>query len=375
MIQSSPMENQENHSDNYSSIKLARGGVGLAGPTPERSKGKGARVRSPDSMSGRGELQGENRRFSHQLDFAVGGQALIEGVMIRAPHWVTVAVRKPNGKIILKKEPFTSLTKRVKILGIPILRGIIQIIETMALGMRALNFSAEVSLDDGAEAATDKEKKSRLQKIFSVASFIFSIIFSLALAIFLFKFVPLWITEQLRTVWPALQKSAIFFNLIDGLLRIAIFFLYILILSIFKSIRRVFEYHGAEHKSVFAYEKGRPLTPEYVKKESPRHPRCGTSFIIIVLIVSILLLSLVPRHPDFFINFFRRLSIIPLIMGVGYEVLKWTAKFQQHFLVKFLTYPGIFTQYITTKEPDEKQIEVALAAIKAAVELEKSGAS
>lgn len=313
--------------------------------------------------------------MENKIDFAVGGQALIEGVMIRAPSWITIAVRKPNGEITLKKEPFTSLTKRVKILGIPILRGMIQIIETMALGMRALNFSAEISLDEEPEETSGKKEKSRAQKILNIASFILSIIFSVALAIFLFKFVPLWITEQLRIVWPALQKSVILFNLIDGLLRITIFFLYIFILSRFKTIQRVFEYHGAEHKSVFAYEKGHPLTLEYVKKESPRHPRCGTSFIIIVLIVSILLLSLVPRHPDFFINFFRRLSIIPLIMGVGYEVLKWTAKFQKHFLVKFLTYPGIFTQYITTKEPDEKQIEVALAAIKAAVELEKNQGS
>lgn len=309
--------------------------------------------------------------MKNQIDFAVGGQALIEGVMIRAPHWVTVAVRKPDGKIILKKDPFTSLTKRVKILGIPVLRGIVNVIETIALGMRSLNFSAEISLEDGAEADAEKKEQGKLQKLLNIASFIFSIIFSLALAVFLFKFVPLWITEQLRTIWPALQKSAILFNLIDGLLRIAIFFLYILILSLFKSIRRVFEYHGAEHKSVFTYEKGHPLTADYVKKESPRHPRCGTSFIIIVLIVSILLLSLVPRHPDFFINFIRRLSIIPLIMGVGYEVLKWTAKFQNHPFVKLLTYPGILTQYITTKEPDEKQIEVALAAIKEAVELEK----
>jgi uncharacterized protein YqhQ len=353
-----------------------RASRGSCGPHDERSKERGASAGEP--------TLGENVVFPQKIDFAVGGQALIEGVMIRAPSWITIAVRKPNGEIILKKEPFTSLTKRVKIFGAPILRGIIQIIETMALGMRALNFSAEISLDEEPEVLSNEsfvkqtptlrlglKEKSRTQKMLAVASFIFSIIFSIALAIFLFKFVPLWITEQLRTVWPALQKSVIFFNLIDGLLRITIFFLYIFILSRFKTIRRVFEYHGAEHKSVFAYEKGHPLTPEYVKKESPRHPRCGTSFIIIVLIVSILLLSLVPRHPDFFINFFRRLSIIPLIMGVGYEVLKWTAKRQHHPIMKFLTYPGILTQYITTKEPDEKQIEVALAAIKAAVELEK----
>lgn len=306
-----------------------------------------------------------------KIDFAVGGQALIEGVMIRAPHWVTIAVRKPNGTIIHKNERFISLTKKVKIFGTPIIRGIVNLIETMVLGMRALNFSAEISLEEDDEKESGKEK-SRSQKIFSIASFALSIIFSITLAIFLFKFIPLWLTEQLTKIWEGLADARLLFNLIDGLIRITIFFLYIFILSRFKTFQRIFEYHGAEHKSIFAYEKGHILAPEHVKPESPRHPRCGTSFIIIVLIVSILLLSLIPRHEDFILNFFRRLSIIPLIMGVGYEVLKWTAKFQMHPFVKFLTYPGILTQYMTTKEPDEKQIEVALAALKTAVELEKS---
>lgn len=307
-----------------------------------------------------------------KIDFAVGGQALIEGVMIRAPHWVTMAVRKPNGQIVIQGEAYISLTKRVKILGIPVLRGIVQLIETIALGMRALNFSAEISLEDKSAEKAKNAATKKTSKILSAVSFAASILFSIGLAILLFKFVPLWLTEQLRKIWPALVNSVILFNIVDGLIRIAIFFLYIFILSLFKTFQRVFEYHGAEHKSIFAYEKGHTLTPTHVKPESPRHPRCGTSFIIIVLIVSILILSLVPRHEDFILNFFRRLSIIPLIMGVGYEVLKWTAKFQTHPFVKFLTYPGILTQYITTKEPDAKQIEVALAALKKAVELEKN---
>lgn len=307
--------------------------------------------------------------MKNKIDFAVGGQALIEGVMIRAPHWVTIAVRKPNGAIIHQNERFISLTKKVKIFGIPVIRGIVNLIETMVLGMRALNFSAEISLE---EESAEKNAPKEISKILSIVSFAASIIFSIALAIFLFKFIPLWLTEQLTKIWKELAETRLLFNLIDGLIRIAIFFLYIFILSRFKTFQRIFEYHGAEHKSIFAYEKGHTLTPEHVKPESPRHPRCGTSFIIIILIVSILLLSLVPRHEDFILNFFRRLSIIPLIMGVGYEVLKWTAKFQTHPFVKLLTYPGIFTQYITTKEPDEKQIEVALAALKKAVELERN---
>lgn len=308
--------------------------------------------------------------MENKHDFAIGGQALIEGVMMRSPSYVSIAVRRADGGIALKHQKYISLAKRVRLLGLPIVRGIITLIETIILGMRALNFSAEVSLS----VPDDPEKKvhgeSWLDRLAMTASFTFSIIFSIALAIFLFKFVPLYLTEELRKIFPLLEKYTVLFNLTDGLIRISIFFLYIFLLSLFPSFQRVFQYHGAEHKSIFTYEKGHSLTPEHVKPESPRHPRCGTSFIIIVLIVSIIVLSLVPRHPDFFLNFLRRLSVIPVIMGAGYEILKWTAKRQNHPIMKFLTYPGIFTQYITTKEPDEKQIEVAIAALKQAVELE-----
>lgn len=306
--------------------------------------------------------------MEHRIDFAVGGQALIEGVMIRSPSWVTAAVRKPDNSIAVKKEKYVSLAKRVKILGIPVVRGMVMLIETMILGMKALNFSAEQALDEEPE----EPSASRAKIIVKALSFATSIVISIALAIFLFKFVPLYITEYLRTVWGALQQSAVLFNLTDGLIRIAIFFLYIGILAQFQTFRRVFQYHGAEHKTIFAYEKGKILSPEHVEPESPRHPRCGTSFLIIVLIVSILILTLVPRHPVFWISFLRRLAVLPLIMGTGYEILKWTAKFQSHPVVRFLTLPGLATQYITTREPDEKQMEVAIAALNEALACEKN---
>ncbi len=305
------------------------------------------------------------------IDFAVGGQAVIEGVMIRSPKFVTVAVRKKDGSIKLREEPFRSLTAKFRLLKLPILRGMVNLIEMMVFGMKALNFSAEEYADDE-ETPQEKEKKQGATKPrwFTVVTFTFSLVISFALAIFLFKFIPLAITTFLQKIFPAIAEYTLLFNLIDGLLRITIFFLYIFILSLFKTFQRIFEYHGAEHKSIFAYEKGKNLTVEHIAPESPRHPRCGTSFIVIVLIISIILLSFVPKHPVFYIHFLRRLAIIPLIAGVAYEVLKWTAKHRNHWAVAILTYPGILTQYITTKEPDEKQIEVAVAALKRALELE-----
>lgn len=300
-----------------------------------------------------------------KVELSMGGQALIEGVLIRSPHCVSVAVRKPDGIIIKKSEKFESISKRIKVLSWPILRGIVNLIEMMMVGIRALDYSAQHALDTGKE----EEKLSRTA---STISLIFSIIISLAIAIFFFKFIPLFLTEQLRKIFPILADYAIVFNLVDGLIRIGIFFLYIFVLSLIPSFRRIFEYHGAEHKSIFAHEKGHELTPEIIQKESPRHPRCGTSFIIIVLIISILILSFVPRHPIFWINLIQRIAILPLIAGVAYEILKFTAKYEKNIFVRMLTYPGIFTQYITTKEPDNSQVEVAIAAVQGALEYEKT---
>lgn len=296
----------------------------------------------------------------------LGGQAVIEGVMIKSPSFIATAVRNPKGEIVVKKEPFKSLSARIKFLGLPILRGVINLFEMIAIGMKALDFSVNIAVEE-----QPNDKKTKFQKILSIISFTLSIIISLAFALFLFKFVPLFITEKLAQVFPRLKNSVMLFNLTDGLLRIFIFLLYIFLLSIIPYFRRVFEYHGAEHKAIFAFEKDLPLTAENVKMQSPRHPRCGTSFLIFVLIISILMFSLVPRHPIFIINFLRRIAMIPLIAGVGYEILKWSAKFEKNPLVKLLTYPGVLTQYITTKEPDEKEIEVAVRAVGEATGLKK----
>lgn len=305
-----------------------------------------------------------------KIDFAIGGQALIEGVMMRSPNFVSIAVRKPDGSIAMKQDPFQSLSKKIKIFKLPFLRGILNLFEMLIIGMRSMNFSVQVSIED--ETETDEKEKTGVKKFFEGLSFVISIIAALAFALFLFKFLPLFITSQLEKIYPALKKHYLYFNIVDGVIRISIFFLYIALLSIFKSFRRVFEYHGAEHKAVFTYEKGHALTIENVKKESPRHPRCGTSFIIIVFVIAIFLFTLLPRHPNFWANLGLRLFIIPIIASIGYEILKWSAKHQHRWFFRFISAPGILTQKITTKEPDEKQIEIAIEALNGALELEKN---
>lgn len=305
--------------------------------------------------------------MNDKMDLAVGGQALIEGILMKSPNWVVIAVRKPDGSIKVKKEPFKSLTKKIKILGLPILRGVVMLIETMIIGTRALNFSANEALGEDLPA---EEKDGKWQKLFTSAAFATSILISIFLAIFLFKFIPLYLTEQLRKIFPQIANSTILFNAMDGTIRIIVFLSYIFIISCFKSFRRVFEFHGAEHKSIFTYEKGLGLNVENARGMSPYHPRCGTSFIVFALIISIIILSFVPRHPVFYLNLLRRLAVIPLIMGIGYEVLKYTAKHMNNKFVRAMTYLGLLTQYITAKQPDDKQLEVALIALKTTLELE-----
>lgn len=304
------------------------------------------------------------------MDFAVGGQAVIEGVMMKSPSFVTVAVRKKNGAIKLHKFEFKSLTKRFRILSLPILRGIINLFEMLGIGMRALNFSANEFADDGVDEkakAPQNEKKS----LFDVLTMIFSLILSLFLAVFLFKFIPLSITEWLRKTYPFIAAYYFVFNLIDGIIRIAIFILYIFALSLFKDFRRIFSYHGAEHKSIFTYEKNLLLTVQNSKDQIRFHPRCGTSFILIILLISIVIYTFVPRNPIFWVNLAQRIAIVPLIAGAGYEILKWSAKRTGNPLIKFFVAPGLFSQRLTTKEPDERQLEVALRALEYAVELER----
>jgi uncharacterized protein YqhQ len=303
-----------------------------------------------------------------KIDFAVGGQAVIEGVMMRSPNHITVAVRKESGRIKVKEEFYQSICMRVKALGIPFLRGIINLFEMMVIGTKMLNFSANELIDE--EDKTEKEMTAK-EKIIMGASFVFSIIFALALGLFLFKFLPLWITTYLSSKFEYINNHYIIFNLIDGILKTSFFIIYIGLLGLLPDLKRVFEYHGAEHKSIYTYENNLELTPDNAAKQSRFHPRCGTSFILIVFLISILVYTFVPRQEPFMLNFFVRLLFLPVIAGISYEFLKWSAKNKENVFVNALITPGLWFQRLTTREPDKEQLEVALMALEQALSLEE----
>jgi uncharacterized protein YqhQ len=307
------------------------------------------------------------------IDFAVGGQAVIEGVMMRSPNHISIAVRKQNDEIKVDKRPYKTLTQKFKLLNLPLLRGVINLFEMMIIGMKAINFSANESLEEEGDAER-KRKMSKRQKtlatVFETFMMIFSFIVAIALSITLFKMIPLWVTTFFEGKTQFIKENYIIFNLIDGILKMTIFLFYIYVLSLAKSFRRVFEYHGAEHKSIFTYEQKKELSIENAKKQTRFHPRCGTSFILIVFITSILVYTFVPKQDDFWINLSLRLAFLPLIAGISYEYLKFSAKHTNRILVKILSAPGLWFQRLTTKEPDEKQLEVGLKSLKEALAME-----
>jgi uncharacterized protein YqhQ len=325
------------------------------------------------------------------IDFAVGGQAVIEGVMMRSPNFVTVAVRKTEGNIKVKEENFRSFCTRVKLFGIPLVRGVVNLFEMMIVGMRILNYSANEMLEDvdqnekaeangGTTHTKQKEatpvaeadkKPSGFEKAATAASFALSVAFALGMSLFLFKFMPLWITDYLSKQFTVINDNYLIFNLLDGVIKTIFFIVYIALIGSMPSMHRVFQYHGAEHKSIYTYESGLDLTVENAKKMTRFHPRCGTSFILVVFMISIFVYTFVPRQPDFMMNFLVRVMFLPIVAGVSYEILKWSAKQRRTFFVKMLTAPGLWFQRLTTQEPDDKQLEVALFALKKALELEE----
>ncbi len=304
-----------------------------------------------------------------KIDFAVGGQAVIEGVMMRSPNFITVAVRKEEGQVKLKDETYRSFCQRIKVLGIPVLRGVVNLLEMMVVGVRILNYSATEKLE---EPETKSEKTGLFEKIALGASFAFSIVFALALSLFLFKFLPLWITDWLSHRFEILNSNYLLYNLVDGILKTSFFIIYIAVLGMIPSLKRVFEYHGAEHKSIYTYEKGLDLSVANARKQSRYHPRCGTSFILVVFLISIFVYTFVPRQSEFLSNFGVRLLFLPLIAGISYEFLKWSAKKKDNLFIRLLITPGLWFQRLTTREPDDGQLEVALDALKKALELENA---
>ncbi|RLJ09725.1 MAG: DUF1385 domain-containing protein [Candidatus Aenigmatarchaeota archaeon] len=274
----------------------------------------------------------------------IGGQAVINGVMMKNKDKVAVAVRKDTGEIELRRIKFKSLMHK-KLFQLPFLRGIIILFEMLILGIKALNISSELSI------SSEEEKTNLL-------GFIIVFLFSLVFAVLLFVFLPLWTGNLLY------KKTDILFNIIDGIIRIGVFVAYIFIISLLKDVKVLFRYHGAEHKTIHCYEHREKLTPKNIKKYSTLHSRCGTTFIFIVMVVSILFFSLITSK-SFFIKLLTRLLFVPVIAGVSYELLRLGFRYENNFFVEMMIFPGLMFQKITTKEPDEKQIEVAIKAFNA----------
>jgi uncharacterized protein YqhQ len=365
--------------------------------------------------------------FSMQRDLIVGGQAVMEGVMMRTPSAYAIACRKSDGTIVKTAEKLPKWNDKYKWLDIPVLRGGAILIQSMALGIKALNFSAQVAQDDMdeqearekvkelqpeavlAEGTLDEnftkapvkvimpEKTEEKKKNSNAAGAVGSIIFALGFNILLFIVAPLiltnilfialgwaeapviaatagWWQTTVAYIWEIKPASWVAFNLIDGLIRMLFFVVMIFSMSYLKDIRRVFEYHGAEHKTVFAWEKGAELTPENAHLQKRQHPRCGTSFLMVVMLVAIVLFSVI-KFDALWLNLVVRIILMPLVAGLSYEIIRYAAKKESSAVFKLMTLPGIWLQNITTQEPDKEQLEVAIEALKESLKFEPIEAS
>lgn len=308
------------------------------------------------------------KKMKAKIDFAVGGQAVIEGVMMRSPNFYTVAVRDPDGSIQTKVQSFKSVTEKIKILKWPLLRGVVHLVESMGIGFKALNYSNDVFLG---ELDKDTSNRHPLVKVLFAIFGVLYVVATLAFTIFLLKFIPLWLAGKAAELWPVIEENYLLFNAVDGGTKIAIFIGYILLISLLKDIRRVFQYHGAEHMSIWAYEAGLELTVKNAKKQTRFHPRCGTSFIFIVILMSIFIYTLVPPAESFWGMLGQRVVVIPLIAGISYEFLKLSAKWQNNILMKIFASPGLLIQRLTTRQPSDDQLEIALHSLKASLKAEE----
>ncbi len=293
----------------------------------------------------------------------MGGQAILEGVMMRSPHGYSVTVRAPNGNMVQDTRRFSSLSTRYRVLGLPLIRGVVHLVESMILGFKTMDYAQKIILGEEGEPM---EGGGFWMGIFSA----FSFVAALAIGILLLKVFPLWLARSLSAVWPYLVEHFWALNLVDGVTKLTVFLSYLGVLSLLPDIRRVFQYHGAEHKSIWAYDQGLPLTLESARAQTRFHPRCGTSFIFLVIVVSILIYTVVPSPTDFTGQLASRILSIPLIAGVSYEVLKLSAKYSNHLWARVLAWPGLFLQRLTTREPDDTQLEVALNSLNSALAFE-----
>ena len=377
-----------------------------------------------------------------ERDLIVGGQAVIEGVMMRTPNAYAIAVRKADGTIVNTAARLPKWSDKYPILKLPVLRGGAVLIQSMGLGIKALNYSANEAFADAEEAATEevkvalspaviegegdfagltgavpglfpvptqKRSKDELKKGTTAAT-AGSIVFALIFNVLLFVAAPLLLTNALfiaagwatspaavsstatpgvtstpaaepenqawyKDAWSTVRtylhpvRPSVAFNLIDGLIRMTFFLIMIVSFSLLKDIRRVFQYHGAEHKTVFTWEAGLPLTVDNARPQPRQHPRCGTSFLMVVMLVAIILFSVI-KFDSLLLNFLIRLALMPLVAGLSYEIIRLSAKKESSWFFKLMTRPGVWLQNITTQEPDDKQLEVAIEALKESLKLE-----
>ena len=359
--------------------------------------------------------------FAMERDLIVGGQAVMEGVMMRTPSAYAIACRKSNGEIVTTAKSLPRWSDKYKWLSWPVLRGGATLIQSLGLGIKALNFSARIYEEDMkeqeeaaketavqaepllAEGTTDENftkapakvvmpEKKEERNFAQSASAIGSITFALVFNVLLFIVAPLlltnvafialgwaeapvipvdagWYQTARAYMWEVKPDSWLAFNLIDGLIRMFFFVVMIVSMSYLKDIRRVFEYHGAEHKTVFTWEKGLDLTPENAHEQRRQHPRCGTSFLMVVMLVAIVLFSVI-SFDAMWMNILVRIVLMPLVAGLSYEVIRYAAKKESGAIFKFMTKPGLWLQNITTQEPDAEQLEVAIKALDESLKLE-----
>ena len=291
---------------------------------------------------------------------SVGGQAVIEGVMMRSPKLVSTAVRRPGGDITVRTTPYVSVSKKNKVLGLPVLRGAVVLIETLSLGISSLAYSAEEALrEDGDEAkgSTDGKDKKSPREAITKLSLTLTVIVALVLGFGLFFYLPLFVAEATGL------KSGFWFNLVDGAVRLAIFVLYVSLIALWGEMRKLYQYHGAEHKSIHAFEAGEDLTPDNAMKHTTLHPRCGTSFLLMVVLVSLVVFIALGK-PESWGERGIRFLMVPLIAGVAFELTKLSGKYARSAVGAALIAPGLWLQRITTREPTREQVEVALKALK-----------
>jgi uncharacterized protein YqhQ len=297
----------------------------------------------------------------------VGGQAVMEGVMMRAPHSYCVAVRKPNGELATTEMPLVKISETYPIFKKPFIRGLGTLYQALTLGAKALKFSAEAALEEPPKpgAAPPAEPKKETPGWVMAGPVIFSFLFFL----FMYKFVPLYLVTRLAKIYPVFD-GRVASVLADGIIRLAILLTLLFVLSKMKDMRRMFEYHGAEHKVVFNFESGDPVTVSRAQQFTTFHPRCGTSFLVVIFLLAMPMYAMIP-FTGFLAKFLSRIVLIPFLIGISYELIFFAAK-RRGSLLALITRPGLWTQRITTKPPSDDQAEVAIHALEGAMALEKS---